>query len=828
MSRRDKKKTSKANVEVKTAEKILSPEPKIILCMIIGNEEKIIERCLTAAMKVVDGISICCNGKDRSENIVKRFLKEREEILPGQIVRHEWKNFSYNRSLSFDETKKFARENNFDLENTFALFLDADMVLEVLPGFSKRDLTADGYLINQYHYEMIYPNIRLSKLSCNWVCKGVTHEVWVIKRLRNENNQKYHPKTYKDREFYDKLQIDDRNDGGSKSDKFDRDIRLLSQELLEKPNKERYVFYLAQSYKCKMGDISDHIKCVDCRKLEDDALLNYKKSKKDCTKCAGRDDFYVEDCEECQKRNQDYWAKTREFNKECEKCTESTKDVPLIKRELFDLALSKYKQRVDIYREKYNQGKYPWIGEAWYSLYMIGIMYRDRDEWTNAYEHFLEAYQLDPTRPESIYEIAHYYRNHGKNKIGHIFAALGARMEKPVSNNLFIDPTVYEYKFFEELAICSYYTQFKTDGIEACEKIINSPHVPSRVREYMKNNEIFYVKRLPYKFSKCIEFETPLIKENSTERYRLLNPSIIEGSNGYLINCRCVNYDHIEGKYPVIDDDKIVRTKNFLIKVNPQFEMVSKTEIIDKLEYTRHRGRPIIGLDDCRLFAKNGKFWFTCNNMETHPSGTPTISLCSLEGNSFNREKTNIDSLKVIDSPTGDPNLCEKNWLPFEYQGKFCAIHSHDPIRVISMDPRTGKVSVISEKKHGLELSRLRGGAGPINFILDDKKGYLTITHEVIFEDKEASDGSKYTNRIYLHRFVWFDSTFQLGALSFPFYFEKIGVEFCAGMCYDHQRTNILLTVGIDDSSAYIYSIPTVSVYNFLSPLEDFLCPKYL
>ena len=46
----------------------------------------------------------------------------------------------------------------------------------------------------------------------------------------------------------DSIWIDDIGDGGSKGDKFERDIRLLKQGIEEEPNNGRYYFYLANSY----------------------------------------------------------------------------------------------------------------------------------------------------------------------------------------------------------------------------------------------------------------------------------------------------------------------------------------------------------------------------------------------------------------------------------------------------------------------------------------------------------------------------------------------------------------------------------------------------
>ena len=50
--------------------------------------------------------------------------------------------------------------------------------------------------------------------------------------------------------------INDIGDGGSKANKFDRDIQLLTQGLVDLPNNDRYTFYLANSYRDKGDNIA--------------------------------------------------------------------------------------------------------------------------------------------------------------------------------------------------------------------------------------------------------------------------------------------------------------------------------------------------------------------------------------------------------------------------------------------------------------------------------------------------------------------------------------------------------------------------------------------
>src|SRR5205085_9694381 len=83
-----------------------------------------------------------------------------------------------------------------------------------------------------------YYNIRLIRASLPWECVGVTHEYWSCKQQPVIEMQ------------LSTISIDDREDGGCKADKFERDIKLLTDGLKEDPENERYMFYLAQSYKC--------------------------------------------------------------------------------------------------------------------------------------------------------------------------------------------------------------------------------------------------------------------------------------------------------------------------------------------------------------------------------------------------------------------------------------------------------------------------------------------------------------------------------------------------------------------------------------------------
>jgi len=202
---------------------------KICLCMIVKNESKIIERCMSSCLPILDYISICDTGStDNTVEIIENFCKKNNIV--GKVHHHEWKNFGYNRTLSYNT----ARETFPDAY--YCLLIDADMVLKVLPEFNKSKLTSGGYMVAQQGGSLYYFNTRLLGTKYNWKCVGVTHEYW----------SPQDPSCKQEKLFT--LEMPDYADGGCKDDKFERDIKLLTQGLIDEPKNERYMFYLAQSY----------------------------------------------------------------------------------------------------------------------------------------------------------------------------------------------------------------------------------------------------------------------------------------------------------------------------------------------------------------------------------------------------------------------------------------------------------------------------------------------------------------------------------------------------------------------------------------------------
>ena len=207
---------------------------KIILNLMIKNESKIIERCIGRALEHVDAVSILDTGStDNTVEVCNKFLKECGK--PFKVSVEPFKNFGYNRTISFQKAQELCRELKWDADITYAMAVDADMIIKPSSDFKNFKMTVPGYTVIQQNGQLKYFNNRFMRCSYNWKCIGATHEYW-----SGDPTEKIP---------YEVFYIDDVNDGGCKSDKFERDVRLLTEELKTEPNNGRTHFYLAQSYK---------------------------------------------------------------------------------------------------------------------------------------------------------------------------------------------------------------------------------------------------------------------------------------------------------------------------------------------------------------------------------------------------------------------------------------------------------------------------------------------------------------------------------------------------------------------------------------------------
>ncbi|WP_405751409.1 glycosyltransferase [Streptomyces sp. NBC_00012] len=213
--------------------------PSFCLCMIVKDEAKVIERCLNSVRDLVDTWVISDTGsRDGTQDLIRATFKE----IPGELHEDPWTNFGHNRTLNIQRARGKA---------DYLLLIDADMAVRREGKLSAlSELSADSYMLRHLG-ALQYRIPRLVKGDILWRYEGATHEYLTTDQQHSVADLQV-------------LSIDHFADGGSRGDKFTRDVRLLREDLKRDPDNPRTVFYLAQTLR-DMGETRDAIAAYERR-----------------------------------------------------------------------------------------------------------------------------------------------------------------------------------------------------------------------------------------------------------------------------------------------------------------------------------------------------------------------------------------------------------------------------------------------------------------------------------------------------------------------------------------------------------------------------------
>ncbi len=410
--------------------------PKTIcLTMIVKNESRNMVRLLDSLKSIIDMASIVDTGStDDTEQVIMKWSNENN--IQIKVHHQEFVNFSYNRTHSAKMAKK--TYPNAD----FLLFSDADFVWEIGKNgkFDKRLLVDHKYLVEQYNASLSYWNIRMVSNKVDWICKGVTHEYW----MEEKKQSLYHGEIRQ--HCLKTLAIDDREDGGCKQDKFERDERLLKAGLLD-PNEEedlktRYKFYLGQT----LGDMGKYEESIEW----------YKKRIAD-------KGWYEEVYYSKFKLGKNYEALGWERK-------DALKYMGKEEKKDFEIALI----------EKVNPNMKYTPSE---------LLEQSTAYFTDAAVHYMAAYNFCKTRAESLYYLTRMYRALGLNEQAYELAIKGKNIAYPVNERLFIERACYDYNWDFEISIAADYIPGKKDEArDATIRLLQRTDLPEWMVNDVQNN----------------------------------------------------------------------------------------------------------------------------------------------------------------------------------------------------------------------------------------------------------------------------------------------------------------------------------------------------
>ncbi|MGX7874086.1 glycosyltransferase [Mesorhizobium sp. ORM6] len=270
---------------------------------------------------------------------------------------------------------------------------------------------------------------------------------------------------------------------------------------------------------------------------------------------------------------------------------------------------------------------------------------------------------------------------------------------------------------------------------------------------------------------------------------------------------RTVNYtlaeDNLQYDTP---DGAPVHTRNFLLRLSGELAIQSAREILPPVDMPEPANSRVLGFEDMRLFAWRNALWGVSCVRELTEEGWCEQVIARIDESGACR----LADWRVL-RPAGS-RVHEKNWMPQVKPGTAGAgaemlrfIYLCDPTRIVDERGAT-----LSESPPAIAAQSFRGGTQLIAFA----GGWLALIHEVQWRTAEK-------RRYYLHRFVWFDEADTLRKVSRPFFFDKKGVEFAAGLAWHTDERRLLISYSVTDSESWIATVDEAEVRSLLQDVDS-------
>lgn len=275
---------------------------------------------------------------------------------------------------------------------------------------------------------------------------------------------------------------------------------------------------------------------------------------------------------------------------------------------------------------------------------------------------------------------------------------------------------------------------------------------------------------------------------DSPKEHLITNPSVIRIQSGYQVLCR-----------GMLDQENLT-TKNICYFFNENFEFLNSTVIGDN-DVRRQFLECQNGLEDGRLFTWRQKTWVIFTGLKNNDSGyVNTMMIAEI----FHNRLINV---KVLKSP--HQMIREKNWMPWVVGDKLFFLYALEPLEIYEL-VEDSLVCVFKRKGLVHRKSFISGSSQVVSW----GDGYLAITHtrhsigifkklwmKYLLRDKSY----KLKKTYFLHQFVTLNERFEVTGFSQDFFFEELGIEFCAGVAV--SEGDLVISYGVRDTQAKLIKL---------------------
>lgn len=446
-----------------------------------------------------------------------------------------------------------------------------------------------------------------------------------------------------------------------------------------------------------------------------------------------------------------------------------------------------------LYRERVDLGGFD--EEVWFAQFHYANCLNRVGNEAGFVREMLRAYELRPTRMESLHALAKHYREQGANHASLLFSSVGLRAPSPSRDVLFVDDYVHHTGLKEEFAICAYYDPLLRDqGAQACNAVALSPVASEFSRAQARANLYWYLKPL---VQHVPSFKPTRIDLAVPEGYVATNPSVVNRDGRPTAIVRAVNYTITpEGQYAIRSVDGStgrnypIHTHNYLVNFSRSLTIEQSHELALPSNWPEPKFDMVRGFEDSRLFDWGGQLWTLSCVRELTREGWCEQVLAPVSTAGYGNTWVTVQP---------EQRRHEKNWMPWvRDKGRLLFVYRLGQLMDVG-----GKLR--ADFKCDLAVDHVSGGSQ----VIEVEGQYIALVHE-------AGMVPGRPNRFYQHRFVLLGEAGDLLGISPPFCFHGQQIEFAAGLAYFPVTRKLLASYGVRDSEAWLAEMDLYEVLDFI------------
>jgi len=452
-----------------------------------------------------------------------------------------------------------------------------------------------------------------------------------------------------------------------------------------------------------------------------------------------------------------------------------------------------------------------WEEEMYIAHLYIGDCLKNLGKPAEAVQEWLKAWQLRQHRTEGALRLISYYRQlPSMNFIAHMYiekllqiqygeTVEGKKLWKESTQKdiLFVSQSDMKFQIWEELGITSYYVS-RNEGA----RFRLDRHVMSAALNFNERNRLLDLYRwYTVKFPVVKRVQIQVTPEDmpffSEGFWRAFNPCIRLEGDRYVISMRTANYQTTNAQHYVYrGKDGFIITRNIIADIDSDFKILhdrrEPMEVVIPAEAVINKTTNIQGVEDCR--------WLSPNSVIATTRQFGPTDLNRMIRVDIDYSTRTVSKLTPLYAPIpADNKDCQKNWLPFVWNGREAYIYKINPFLVYSMD---GEKLVEWKNTSPITFDGFRGSATPVPWRSANKyeEAWIIVVHFSHY-------GGTSEGRRYYHRFITLSDTLKPVRVSRIITLADDAVQYVAGMCQSLTVRNYVLSYGINDSQAWAVEI---------------------